>query len=56
MIDISKAITAGLFITSIVSLVIDKNQAGWLLFGGFVLAFVLTMFLSIFYDRRFPDE
>ncbi|EDP75217.1 hypothetical protein [Hydrogenivirga sp. 128-5-R1-1] len=43
LIDISKAITAGLFIASVVSLVIQENQSGWLLFGGFIVAFILTM-------------
>ena len=54
-IDISKAITAGLFIASVVSLIIQQNRAGWLLFGGFFIGFVLTMVFSIFYERRYHD-
>ena len=56
LIDISKGITAGLFIASIVSLIIQENQSGWLLFGGFVVAFTITMIFSILYDKRFEDE
>ncbi len=43
IIDIAKGITVGLFIASVVSLVVQKNQSGWLLFGGFVVAFLITI-------------
>jgi len=43
LIDISKSITAGLFIASVVSILIQENQSGWLLFAGFVI----NLFISL---------
>ncbi len=56
LIDITKAITAGLFIASVVSILIQDNEAGWLLFGGFVAGLFISIVFSILYERRYPDD
>jgi len=56
LIDVIKGITAGLFVASLVALLIQENNAGWLLFLGFIIGLFFSVLASILYEWRYPYE
>ncbi len=56
LIDISKGITAGLFVSAVVSIVIQEKESGFILFLGFIIGFVFSLISSILYDRRYNSD
>ena len=55
LIDISKGITAGLFVAAMVGFLIQEKSSSWFLLLGFLTGLTITMLLAIFYDRRFTE-
>ncbi len=53
LIDISKGISAGLFVAAMVGFLIQEKPSSWLLLLGSFTGLTIKMLLAIFYDRRF---
>ena len=56
LIDISKGITAGLFVAAVVSVIVQEKESGFVLFGGFLAGLIFSLTAAILYDRRYNRD
>ncbi len=55
-IDFLKSLSVGTLIASLVGFILQEKEASWKLLIISFVVFAIFILLSIFYDRRYPDD
>jgi len=55
-IDFLKSLSVGTLVASLVGFILQKNEASWKLLIISFIVFAFFLSLSIFYDRRYPND